>query len=200
MSKKEAKNVYPIHGLLKQRWSPRAFSEKVVEKEKLQSVFEAARWSPSSYNQQPWRFIVGRKGDATYEKIMDALGAFNQRWAITAPVLVATLGRKFNNNSEENNLVYQYDAGQSVAHMSVEATNRGLYVHQMGGFDPKKIIKHFEVPVQYKPLTVLAIGYIGDPEQIEESLKKAELAERDRFDFDDFVFSGNFGGKSGLFD
>lgn len=200
MSKKEAKNRYPILDLLKTRWSPRAFADKEVEKEKLQAVFEAARWAPSSFNQQPWRFIVGRKGDKTYDKIVDALAEFNQIWAPTAPVLVATIGRKINNNSEKDNLVYQYDAGQAVAHLTVEATNQGLYVHQMGGFDPKKVINHFDVPIQYKPLTVIAIGYIGDPGQLEGGMKSSELAERDRFDFDELVFSGNFGQKSGLFD
>lgn len=200
MSHKKAKTQYPIHDLLEKRWSPRAFHSKNIEKEKLQSLFEAARWSPSSYNQQPWRFIVGQKGDATYDKIMDSLVEFNQNWAISAPVLVVTLGRKFNNNSENNNLAYQYDAGQAVAHMTVEATNLGLYMHQMGGFDPKKIIKHFDVPIQYKPLTVLALGYIGSPEQLEGGIQEAEKAERDRFVFDDFIFSERFGEKSGLFD
>ncbi len=200
MSHKKAKTTYPIHDLLEKRWSPRAFHSKNIEKEKLQSLFAAARWSPSSYNQQPWRFIVGQKGEATYDKIMDSLVEFNQNWAISAPVLVVTLGRKFNNNSENNNLVYQYDAGQAVAHMTVEATNQGLYMHQMGGFDPKKIIKHFDVPIQYKPLTVLALGYIGSSEQLEGALQQAEKAERNRFAFDDFIFSERFGEKSGLFD
>jgi len=200
MIHKKAKTKYPIHDLLEKRWSPRAFHSKNIEKQKLQSLFEATRWSPSSYNQQPWRFIVGQKGEETYDKIMDSLVEFNQKWATTAPVLVVTLGRKFNNNSDDNNLAYQYDAGQAVANMTVEATNLGLYMHQMGGFDPKKIIQHFDVPIQYKPLTVLALGYIGNPEQLEGGIQQAEKAERDRFAFDDFIFSGRFGEKSGLFD
>jgi len=110
------------------------------------------------------------------------------------------IGRTINNNGEGNNAVYQYDAGQSVAHLSVEATQQGLYAHQMGGFSPEKISKHFDVPEDYKPLTVVAIGYIGNADQLEAGMKKSELAERGRFDFDDFVFSGNFGEKSGIFD
>ncbi len=200
MNKKDARTTYPIHELLKQRWSPRAFAAKPVEKETLRSLFEAARWSPSSYNQQPWRFVIGQNGDESYKKIMDSLVEFNQKWASTAPVLVAVIGRTINNNGEGKNKVYQYDAGQSVAHLSIEAMYHGLYVHQMGGFDPQKIVAHFSVPGEYHPLTVLAIGHLGDPEQLEGGMKKSELAERSRFDFDDFVFSGNFGENSGLFE
>jgi nitroreductase len=200
MNKKDARITYPVHELLKQRWSPRAFADKPVEKQKLRSLFEAARWSPSSYNQQPWRFIIGQNGDDSYKKIMDALVEFNQKWASSAPVLIAVIGRTINNSGEGKNAVFQYDAGQAVAHLSVEAMNQGLYVHQMGGFDRKKIAAHFGVPEEYMPVTVLAIGYIGNPDQLEGGLKNSELSERDRFDFDEFVFSGNFGENSGLFE
>ena len=200
MNKKDARTTYPVHELLKQRWSPRAFADKPVEKEKLRSLFESARWSPSSYNQQPWRFIIGQNGDDSYKKIMDALVEFNQKWASSAPVLIAVIGRSINNSGEGKNAVFQYDAGQSVALLSVEAMNQGLYVHQMGGFDRKKIAAHFGVPEEYKPVTVLAIGYIGNPDKLEGGLKNSELSERDRFDFDEFVFSGNFGENSGLFE
>lgn len=200
MNKKEAKNIYPIHSLLKQRWSPRAFDSKPIETKKLQALFEAARWSPSSYNQQPWRFIVGQKGDESYDLILNALWEFNQQWASSAPLLIAVVGRTTNNNGEGDNAVYHYDAGQAVAHLSIEATHQGLHVHQMGGFIPDKIAENFNVPNEYHPLTVLAVGFIGNPDQLEEGMKKRELAERGRFDFDDFVFSGNFGEKSGIFD
>jgi len=200
MNKKDARTTYPVHELLKQRWSPRAFADKPVEKEKLRSLFESARWSPSSYNQQPWRFIIGQNGDDSYKKIMDALVEFNQKWASSAPVLIAVIGRSINNSGEGKNAVFQYDAGQSVALLSVEAMNQELYVHQMGGFDRKKIAAHFGVPEEYKPVTVLAIGYIGNPDKLEGGLKNSELSERDRFDFDEFVFSGNFGENSGLFE
>lgn len=200
MDNKKAKTKHSIHEILESRWSPRAFADKPVEKQKIRSLFEAARWTPSSYNQQPWRFVVGFREDETYRKIYEALAGPNKPWAKDAPVLIASFGRKFLNDSEDNNLPYQYDTGQSVASLSFQATHMGLYVHQMGGFSARKMVKNFEVPVQYKPMTVLAVGYIGTPDQLPESLQEAEKAERTRFDFDDIVFSGNFGMKSGLFD
>ncbi|MCF8230875.1 MAG: nitroreductase family protein [Bacteroidales bacterium] len=200
MKNKEAKTKYPIHPNLKKRWSPRAFDEKPVEKDKIRRLFEALRWTPSSYNQQPWRLIIGFKGDETYTLIMDALSSRNQSWAINAPVLIAVFGRKFQNNSEDNNKVYQFDVGQSMAYLTVQAMEENLYVHQMAGIKPEKMVENFEVPVQYKPLTAAAIGYIGDPEILPENMYDSEIAERTRFDFDEIIFSGKFGRKSSLFE
>lgn len=200
MNNKEAKTKYPIHPVLKKRWSPRAFSDKPVEPEKVRSLFEAARWTPSSFNQQPWRYIIGFKGDETYTLIMDALTANNRNWALNAPVLIAAFGRKFLNESEDNNMAYQYDTGQSVASMTFQATEEGLFVRQMGGFNARTMAGNFQVPVHYKPLVVLAVGYIGEPELLPKELEAKERKERTRFDFDDIVFSGNFGRKSNLFD
>lgn len=200
MKNKEAKTKYSIHPNLKKRWSPRAFDEKPVEKNKIRRLFEALRWTPSSYNQQPWRLIVGFKGDETYTLIMDALSSRNQSWAINAPILIAVFGRKFQNNSEDNNKVYQFDVGQSMAHLTFQAMEEDLYVHQMAGINPEKMVENFEVPAQYKPLTAAAIGYIGDPEILPENMYDSEVAERTRFDFDEIIFSGKFGRESSLFE
>ncbi|MBI9033487.1 MAG: nitroreductase family protein [Bacteroidales bacterium] len=196
---KDANSRYNLTPLLKQRWSPRAFSNQMVEKEKIQALFEAARWTPSSSNQQPWRFIIGFKGDPTYEKIMDSLVEFNQLWAQTAPVLIVSIGKLTNNKGEHNNSSC-YDVGQAVAHMTVQATSMGLYVHQMGGFSADSILQSFEIPEQHMVQTLFTVGYIGDPEVLHPNLKKMEYAQRDRIDFDEFVFSGTFGQKSDLFD
>ncbi len=196
---KDAINKYNINPVLKKRWSPRAFSEKSVEKEKLQSIFEAARWTPSSSNQQPWRFIIGFKGDATYNLIMNSLVEFNQIWAQTAPVLIVSLG-KVKNNKGADNTSFSYDVGQAVAHMTFQAASMDLYVHQMGGFDTQIIQITFNLPKDITPQTVFSIGYLGDPKVLHPNLKKLEYAERERIDFDEFVFSGTFGQKSDLFD
>jgi nitroreductase len=199
MKHKEADNQYPIHELLKKRWSPRAFDEKPVEKEKIQSILEAARWAPSSMNQQPWRFIVGIQPDETFHKILETLVSLNQLWAKSVPVLIATFGRKFMNNSEKNNLSYQYDVGQAVAHLSIEAMNQGLYVHQMSDFEPKQMVDAFDVPFEYKPLTVVAVGYMGDVDKLHPRMQADEKKRRERFETKDLVYNLIFGQPTNLF-
>ncbi|MDZ7742367.1 MAG: nitroreductase family protein [Bacteroidota bacterium] len=187
---KEAKTDFEIHDLLKKRWSPRAFADKPVEKDRLQRMFEAARWSPSASNEQPWYFILGQKGDETYDKIYECLVEFNQLWTKFAPVLMLSIGK-------ENN-TYQYDVGQAVAHLSFQATADGLYVHQMAGFSKSKAKEIFELPEYDHALTAIAAGYIGDPEMLHPRMQKSERAERERKEMKSFVFSGKFGNISKL--
>lgn len=194
-----ANNKFPIYPLIRKRWSPRAFSKKPVEKEKLQSLFEAARWAPSSMNEQPWRFIVGQKGDETWEKIYNSLVEFNKTWTIHTPVLVVNLGKKtFAYNGREN-ITYQYDTGQAVAFMAIEAVNLGLVTHQMGGFYAEKLIDSLAIPEDFKPISIAAIGYQGDPEKLSEDLYKSEFRKRERHNLNAQVFGGKFGEASKLF-
>lgn len=190
---KEAATKYPIHPLLKRRWSPRAFADTPVEKEKLQSIFEAARWSPSAGNEQPWKFIVGIRPDKTWEMIYDSLADGNKIWNKNVPVLIISIGKKVLSRDQKPYLHFKYDTGQSVAHMSIEAMNQGLFVHQMAGFDPQIITEEFNVPADHQPLTAIAIGYPGNPDDLPDYLKKRELSARTRKDFSEFVFSGTFG-------
>ena len=196
---KEADNSYPINPLSKRRWSPRAFADRPVEREKLQSMFEAARWTPSSGNQQPWRFIVGIKPDETWNKIFSCLDDGNQLWAYLPPVLMISCGRKLMNSGEGLNGKYQYDTGQAVAHLTFEATSLGLFVHQMGGFYPEKAVEVFRIPEEYEPLTAIAVGYMGEPELLNGYNYKREFDPRKRRESKDSVFSGFFGNPSGLF-
>lgn len=196
---KEAANQYPIHPLIKRRWSPRAFSDRPVEKEKLQSIFEAARWSPSAMNEQTWSFIVGIREDETWKKIFDNLADGNKLWTHSAPVLMILIGKKIFSSSQKPYAHYQYDSGQSAAYLTIEAMNQGLFVHQMAGFDVEKTISTFSIPPDYHPLTAVAIGYAGNPEDLPEPLRKREFAERSRKNFSDFVFSGTFGTAMNIF-
>ena len=195
---KEALTRYPIHPLLKRRWSPRAFAETPVEKEKLQSVFEAARWSPSAGNEQPWNFLVGIKPDETWQKIYDSLADGNKAWNMHVPVLVIAIGRKVTTRDRGPYFHYQYDTGQAVAHLSIEAMNLGLFVHQMAGFSAEKITESFNVPDDHQPMTAIAIGYPGNPDDLPDFQKKRELSERTRKEFSEFVFSGTFGNASDI--
>lgn len=153
-------------------------------------MFEAARWSPSASNLQPWYFIIGKKGDETYAKIYDSLVEFNQMWTKFAPILIVSIGEKSD--------IHKYDVGQAVAHMSFQATEDGLYIHQMTGFDPRKIEELFEIPDEYEALSIIAVGYIGDHEILHPRMQKSEIAPRERKEIEDFVFSGKFEQKSKL--
>ncbi len=190
---KEADTEHDIHPLLRRRWSPRAYSDQPVEPEKLLRIFEAARWSPSSSNLQPWSFIIGFKGDDTYAKIFDTLVEFNQIWSINAPVLVLSVGCKIRPGKEEINESYRYDVGQAVAHLSIQAMEEGLYVHQMGGFDPAKAVRLFDIPAMYNPITAFTIGYIGDAAILPERMAESEVKKRERKSISTFVFSGTYG-------
>jgi nitroreductase len=196
---KEAETDYDIHELMRRRWSPRAFADKLVEPEKLQRIFEAARWAPSSMNEQPWRFILGIKGDETYDKIMQTLVEFNQIWAPTAPVLILSLGHKVFTDSEKINDTYRYDVGQAIAHLSLQAMAEGLYVHQMGGFDPAAAVRIFKINAQYKPLTVTAVGYLGEPEILPERMAEGEYKKRVRRPLSETVFMNGMEETADLF-
>ena len=195
---KQAKTNHELHPELKKRWSPRAFSDKKVEKEKLQRIFEAARWSPSASNEQPWYFIVGEVGDETYKKIFDTLVEFNQLWVKTAPLVVLAIGKISSEKSGKENGWYKYDVGQAVAHLTFQATLEGLWVHQMGGYDAQKAGEVFEVPEGYEVVSAFTLGYMGDYKVLHPNLQKMEVADRERKNTDDFIFSNKFGEKSSL--
>jgi len=197
---KPTNNDYPILEVLRQRWSPRAYSEKPVEREKLQSIFEAARWAPSSRNEQPWRFIVGIKGDETWNKIYETLDSWNKEWNKTVPVLVLNIGKKTFDYKGYQNKHYLYDTGQAVAMMVTEAVNQGLIGHQMGGFHPEKAIQLFEIPEDYEPISVAAFGYYGDSKQLTGDHYESEVEDRRRRPLTKTVFSGKFGESSQFFD
>jgi len=191
--KKSAINNHPINDLSRERWSPRAFSDRPVETRHASSLLESARWSPSANNEQPWRFIIGFKGDATWEMLFETLVGWNKQWADRVPVLLLVIGKEqFSKNGKPNEW-YAYDCGQAMAHITVEATNLGLFCHQMGGFTALKARDLFNIPEGFKPIAIMAIGYYGDPGTLPEELKEREMASRERNELKEFVFSGTFG-------
>jgi nitroreductase len=191
---KPASTEYPVHDLVQNRWSPRAFSDKLVPHEVLRSLFEAARWAPSSNNEQPWAFIVATKEEPeNFEKALSALVEFNQVWAKHAPVLVLAISEmEFARNQNPNRNAF-YDTGAAVAHLTSEATARRLFVHQMAGFDPHKAIELFHIPKGWEPIAAFVIGYAGEPENLPDQLRERELAPRSRKPIKDFVMSGEWG-------
>ena len=196
---KTAKNQYLVNDLSKNRWSPRAFSDQPVELEKLQSLFEAARWSASAGNEQPWRYLIGIKSDETWTKILETLEKGNQSWAEKAPVLLLVMGKKTRGKRNSDNFYYAYDTGQSMAHLSLEAMSQGLHLHQMGGFSHESAREKFGIPEDHQPLAAVAIGYFGNPDSLNDDQKESERSERKRKDFSEIVFSGSFGQPSNIF-
>jgi nitroreductase len=191
---KPAPSDFPVHQLISDRWSPRAFSDKPVSPDVLRSLFEAARWAPSSNNEQPWAYIVATRDDKeNFAKMLSVLVEFNANWAKSAPVLalaIAKLNFAKNNAPNRNAL---YDTGAATALLSVEATARGLAVHQMAGFDPDKARQVFAIPAGCEAIAALAIGYPGDPDSLPQPLKDRELAPRTRKPLSEFVMAGHWG-------
>ncbi|MGB0036570.1 MAG: nitroreductase family protein [Candidatus Acidiferrales bacterium] len=192
--KKHAETRVPIHDLMRDRWSPRAFEDRPVEPEKLCALFEAARWAASSYNAQPWHFIVAAKDDPqNYQRVLDTFVEFNQAWAKNAPVLVLSVARlKFEHNKETNRHAF-HDVGQAAANLALQASALGLQVHQMAGILPDKAREIFGIPEGFEAVAGIVIGYPGEPASLPEALRERELGARKRKTLESFVFKGKWG-------
>jgi nitroreductase len=184
----------PIHELIRQRWSPRAFAERRVEPDKLVTLFEAARWAASASNEQPWAFLVATQADAkNYEYMLGVLVDFNRSWANKAPVLILTLAHtQFEKDGRPNRHAF-YDLGQAADNLSLQATALGLATHPMAGFNIEAARERFGVPAGWEPVSVIALGYPGDPDSLNEKLREREFAQRQRKPLRNFVFSGAWG-------
>lgn len=190
---KPAPNEAPVHELIRHRWSPRAFGDKPVPPQVLRSLFEAARWAPSSNNQQPWAFIVATREDKeNFDRLLSVLVEFNAGWARNAAVLGIAVSRQHFDNGTPNRNAF-YDTGAATALLSVEATAQGLFVHQMGGFDHHKAKQVLGIPEGWEPIAAFAIGYPGDPDSLPEKLREREVAPRTRKPVGDFVMTGEWG-------
>ena len=198
---KPAPAAHPLHELIARRWSPRAFADRPVERQKLLSLFEAARWAPSSYNGQPWRFMVAMKEDpAEFQRMLSCLVEFNQGWAKAAPVLlIAVAAKKFEHDGKPNRHA-THDVGMALENLAIQATASGLAVHFMAGFEIAKTRQTYGIPDDYEPITAAALGYPGDPATLPDDLREKELGPRKRKPIEEFVFSGKFGQRAKLLD
>jgi nitroreductase len=195
---KPADTQHPIHDLLAKRWSPRAFADRPVAPDILKSLWEAARWAPSSANQQPWSFLVATKDDPKeFGRMLECLVEGNQIWAKQAPVLMVSVAAKLDRDKDPNAHAW-YDVGQAVADLSVQATAMGLFVHQMAGILPDKIRELYQIPDTHEPVTGIALGYPGTLEQLSDKLRQRETAPRTRKPIGEFVFAGRWGQTSKL--
>ncbi len=193
MIDKPADSKYPINDMIRQRWSPLAFSNRLVEQELLCSVLEAARWAASSYNEQPWSFIIATKdNEAEFERLLSCLAEGNQEWARNAPVLMLSVARlHFERNGVENRHAF-HDVGAAAATLAIQAAALGLFIHQMAGFNVEKTRELFSIPAGYEPVAAIALGYQGDAQTLSERLQQREVAPRNRKVLAKFVFTGSW--------
>jgi nitroreductase len=190
---------YPINELIASRWSPYSFANRSVNDEDLRSLFEAARWAPSSYNEQPWSYLVAKREVADeFDRLLSCLVEGNQAWAKAASVLALGISRLNSARDNQPNRAAIHDLGVASASLVLEATARGLAVHQMIGIFPDKVRELYSVPEGHEPMTALAIGYAGDPNDLPEGLRARDAARRPRKPLKEFVFGGKWGATSNI--
>lgn len=173
---------------IEKRWSPRAFSDQMVERDLVKDLLKIAGTAPSSFNEQPWYYLVGFKGEESYDKLFETLVEFNQSWTKTAPVLMIGVVRKAYAKNGSPNAHAKHDLGQSTSYMTLAAMEDGVYLHQMGGFSADKARELFDIPEAYEAVTAIAMGYPGDKSQLPEDLAKQESPESPRKELSEFVF------------
>lgn len=188
---KPADTHIPIHDLLARRWSPRAFAEQPVESDKLASLFEAARWAPSSSNEQPWRFVVATKDDpAAYDRLLACLLEGNRKWAFRAPVLLMSVARmQFEDDGKPNRHAF-HDTGMALENLLLQATALGLVAHPMAGFNIEQARADLKIPAGFEPVAMVAVGYPGDPALLPDYLQQREANPRQRTPVSGFVYVG----------
>jgi len=184
---KRANTSVSLHPLIADRWSPRAFDNNaLIPGEDLAAIFEAARWAPSAFNAQPWKFIVGLRGDENFNSITSVLVPFNQEWASRASALILTNVIGFREDGTANQTA-MYDTGLAVSLMTVEANHRGYDVHQMSGFDHAAAKSKFPLGAGIDPVTCIAIGKRTSPDSLSDEIKAREVAPRSRKPLDEIV-------------
>jgi nitroreductase len=194
---KPASADHPIFEVLARRWSARAFSDRAVDRQTLASLFEAARWAPSSGNGQPWSFLVATKKEAAEHERLASVLVPGNAWARKAPVLVLSVATLDRTPDKPNRHAY-HDLGLATENLVIQAVSMGLAVHMMAGFNADMAREVFAIPARHDPAAMIAIGYPGDPGSLPEDLRQKELAPRQRKTIGEFVFRGKFGQPAGL--
>lgn len=191
---KPAATQVSIHDLLARRWSPRAFAERPVESDKLASLFEAARWAPSSSNEQPWRFVVATKDDrVAYDRLLACLLEGNRKWAFRAPVLLLSVARlQFEEDGKPNRHAL-HDAGMALENLLLQATALGLVAHPMAGFDVEQARTDLKIPAGFEPVAIVAVGYPGEPTVLPDNLQQRESKPRERKPLTELFYAGEWG-------
>lgn len=189
-----------IHNLISERKSIRAFSDKEISDEALITLLEAARWAPSSMNEQPWRFIVVRKENTeAFQKMIQCLNDSNKIWAQHASILLLTVANNTITTLNKPNAYAWHDIGLAIGNLSLQAISMDIFLHQMGGFKSEEAKKLFNIPNGFDPVSVIALGYQGNAEALPSPLRERELKQRERKPLSEIVYSNTFGEMDPLF-
>lgn len=181
------RSALPIHPDISRRYSPRAFSDRTVTREELELLFEAARWAPSSMNEQPWRFVAVERGSPGHAGLVASLTGFNRQWADKAPVLILNLTvRTLSRNGEINRHAW-HDLGLAISQLTMQATSMGMGLHQLGGFELELVQRTFSIPEGIDLVSIIALGFPGDPEQLPEPLLSRERNHSPRKELSELV-------------
>ena len=188
---KPAQTDTELHELIRRRWSPRSFADRPVEPVKLRALFEAARWAASAFNAQPWRFVYAFRDEPEFESLAGCLRDTNASWARNAAVLLIAAAKTTHEDGSPNGHAI-HDLGQAMATLTIEATARGIYVHQMAGFYPDKARETLGIPDGFEPKTAAALGYLGDPATLPDKLREREAQPRVRKAVSELAFKGRW--------
>ena len=195
MIDKKAKTSVPVNDLIARRWSGRAYDpEKAVSQAQIMALLEAARWAPSCYGDQPWRYIVCDKStnEPAWNNAFSCLSEGNRSWAINAPLIILSIADSIMSKNGNPNRWGQYDTGAATMSLCIQATELGLMVHQMGGFDADKARKLFSIPDQFTPMAMMTVGYQQSISDLTEEVKERELSERQRNAIEKNFFNGTW--------
>ncbi len=201
MIKKNALTSVPINPLIAARWSGRAFNpDRPVEPEKIQALIEAARWAPSCFGDEPWRYVICNRysNHDAWERALSCLSEGNRDWAVNAPLLLLVCANTVFRKNGKPNRWAQYDTGAASMSLCIQATDLGLMVHQMGGYDTKQAAKLFNVPDTFTSMAMMAVGYQFSREELGDDLSDRELSERQRSDLNELFFDGTWDAPLGL--
>lgn len=188
LGRKTANTESSVHSLIRKRWSPRAFSSQPVPELILNSLFEAAGWAASAFNEQPWEYLYAHHADeVAFQRLLSCLYEGNQSWARDAGVLVLSLAQKNLARNGRPNRHYMHDTGAANTNLLLQAADLDIYGHMMGGFDYEKTVQEFDLGEGLEPVCFITLGYLGDPEQLDEPMRGRELAPRSRKPLSDFT-------------
>jgi nitroreductase len=188
-TERSRKSTYPINPLILKRWSPRSMTGEDLDNEEIMSLFEAARWAPSSYNNQPWRFIYAKRNTEHWDRLFNLLADGNRIWAKNSALLVVVISRKNFEYNEKPARTHQFDAGAAWENLALEAFSRGIVAHGMQGFDYDNARINLEIPPDFEVMAMIAIGKKGYRESLSPELQEKEKLS-DRKPLKDIVMEG----------
>ena len=191
----EVKNIrkpeHEINPLILSRWSPRSMTGEEISDEELMSLFEAARWAPSSYNNQPWRFIYAKRNTDHWNRLFNLMVEFNQSWAKNAAVLIVIISKKTFDHNNQPSITHSFDTGAAWENLALQAESMGLVTHGMQGFDYEKAKKELEIPEDYSIEAMIAIGKRGKKEDLPKEMQERESPSV-RKPLKDIIMEGKF--------